>query len=129
MVGLLIVSHSSKIADGARELAAQMSGPAVPIVAVGGTNDGGLGTDAVRIAAAAQQLAGADGFVVLLDLGSAVLSTEMALETIGTPHIISNAPIVEGALLAAVEAAAGSTLAVVAAAADEARDLPKVRQA
>lgn len=128
MVGLLIVSHSAKIAEGARELAAQMSGDAVPIVAIGGTSDGGLGTDATRIATAAQQLNSTDGFVVLLDLGSAVLSTEMALEGISTPHIVSNAPIVEGALLAAVEAAAGSSLAEVAAAADEARDLPKVRQ-
>ncbi len=128
MVGLLIVSHSAKIAEGTRELAAQMSGAAVPIVAIGGTGDGGLGTDAAKIAMAAAQLSNTDGFVVLLDLGSAVLSTEMALEEIGTPHVVSNAPIVEGALLAAVEAAAGSSLAQVAAAAAEARDLPKVRQ-
>ncbi len=128
MVGLLIVSHSAKIAEGTRELAQQMSGASVPIVAIGGTNDGELGTDAAKIATAVAQLSSTDGFVVLLDLGSAVLSTEMALESVSTPHIVSNAPLVEGALLAAVEAAAGSSLAEVAAAAADARDLPKIRQ-
>lgn len=127
MVGLLIVSHSAKIADGVRELAAQMAGADVLIVAVGGTGDGGLGTDAMAIAAAAEQLGATDGFVVLLDLGSAVLSTEMALENHSTPHTISNAPLVEGALLAAVEAATGAPLDQVAAAAEQARHLQKVQ--
>lgn len=127
MVGLLIVSHSAQIANGVRELAAQMAGDAVPIVAIGGTSDGGLGTDAMAIEAAAAQFSNTDGFVVLLDLGSAVLSTEMALETISTPHMISNAPLVEGALLAAVEAATGAPLDQVAAAAEQARHLQKVQ--
>jgi len=127
MVGLLIVSHSAKIADGVRELAIQMAGDDVPIVAVGGTDDGRLGTDALAIASAAAQFANTDGFVVLLDLGSAVLSTEMALENNSTPHTISNAPLVEGALLAAVEAATSAPLEQVAAAADQASHLQKVQ--
>ena len=110
MVGVLIVSHSAQIADGVRELAVQMAGADVPIMAVGGTGDGGLGTDAAKIRAVAAQFSTTDGFVVLLDLGSAVLSTEMALETMDTPHVISNAPLDQ-----------------VAAAAEQARHLQKVQ--
>jgi dihydroxyacetone kinase phosphotransfer subunit len=128
MVGLLIVSHSHKLAEGVKELAAQMTQNDVPIVAVGGTSDGALGTDAEAISAAIDQLATSDGFVVLLDMGSAVLSTEIALESCTQPHMISNAPLVEGALLAAVEAMTGADVHQVAAAAEQARQLQKIQQ-
>jgi dihydroxyacetone kinase phosphotransfer subunit len=127
MIGLLIVSHSRQIAEGVKELAAQMTGGDVPIVAVGGTSDGALGTDAAAIRTGADQLAAADGFVVLLDMGSAVLSTEMALEDVEQPYVISNAPLVEGALLAAVEASGDASLDQVAAAAEQARELQKIQ--
>lgn len=126
MIGLLIVSHSRNIAEGVKELAVQMTQDDVPIVAAGGTEDGTLGTSANLISAAAAQLTNADGFVVLLDMGSAVLSTEMALESSTQPHIVSNAPLVEGALLAAVEASGGANLEEVAAAAEQARQLQKI---
>ncbi len=126
MIGLLIVSHSRNIAQGVKELAIQMTPDDVPIVAAGGTEDGTLGTSADLISAAAAQLSTADGFVVLLDMGSAVFSTEMALEGTTQPHIVSNAPLVEGALLAAVEASGGANLEEVAAAAEQARHLQKI---
>ena len=130
-VGLLIVSHSRKVAEGVRELAEQVSQGHVPIAAVGGMADGSLGTNADDIRAAAEQLVAAsvDGVAVLLDLGSAVMSTELALEGFDTPHRICNAPLVEGAIVAAVEASIGSDLAATAAAAEGASSLRKVQAA
>jgi phosphoenolpyruvate---glycerone phosphotransferase subunit DhaM len=127
-VGLLIVSHSRKLAEGVRELAEQVAQGRVPIAAVGGMADGSLGTNADDIRAAAEQLASAsvDGVAVLLDMGSAVMSTELALEGFDTPHRICNAPLVEGAIVAAVEASIGSDLAATAAAAEGASQLRKV---
>jgi dihydroxyacetone kinase phosphotransfer subunit len=127
-VGLLIVSHSRKVAEGVRELAEQVAQGHVPIAAVGGMADGSLGTNAEEIRRAAEQLASAsvDGVVVLLDLGSAVMSTELALEGFDTPHRISNAPLVEGAIVAAVEASIGADLKATAAAAESASSLRKV---
>jgi dihydroxyacetone kinase phosphotransfer subunit len=128
-VGLLIVSHSRKVAEGVRDLAEQVAQGHVPIAAVGGTADGSLGTNADAIRAAAEQLVGAsvDGVAVLLDLGSAVLSTELALEGFETPFRLCNAPLVEGAIIAAVEASIGADLAATAAAAEAAGSLRKVQ--
>lgn len=128
MIGLLIVSHSRKIAEGVKELADQMTQERVPIVAAGGTSEGGLGTSADLIAQGAAQLAarGVDGMLVLVDLGSAVMSAEIALEGVALPHRLSNAPLVEGALIAAVEASVGADLDRVAAAANQTRELRKI---
>lgn len=128
MIGLLIVSHSRKIAEGVKELADQMTQARVPIVAAGGTNEGELGTSADLIADGAAQLAahGVDGMLVLVDLGSAVMSAEIALESVAQPYRLSNAPLVEGALIAAVEASVGADLDRVAAAADQTRELRKI---
>ncbi len=126
MVGLLIVSHSPRIAEGVKELAEQVAGSKLLIAAVGGASDGALGTNADHIRDAAEQLSSTDGVLVLLDIGSAVLSTEMALENFDRPYILSNAPLVEGALLAAVEAATGADLQQTAAAAKQACELQKV---
>ncbi len=125
MVGLLIVSHSAHIAAGIKELAGQMTSGRVPIAAVGGTSDGRLGTNPDGIRAGFEAIAGPDGVLVLMDLGSAVLSAEAALEGVRHPVQFSNAPLVEGAILAAVEAAAGSDLQRTAAAAERARELQK----
>ena len=125
MVGLLIVSHSAHIAAGIKELAGQMTSGRVPIAAVGGTSDGRLGTDPDGIRAGFEAIAGPDGVLVLMDLGSAVLSAEAALEGVRHPVQFSNAPLVEGAILAAVEAAAGSDLQRTAVAAERARELQK----
>ena len=125
MVGLLIVSHSAQIAAGVKELAEQMSSGHVSISAVGGTSDGRLGTDPDGIRASFDAMAGPDGVLVLMDLGSAVLSAACALEGVRYPVLLSGAPLVEGALLAAVEAAVGGDLQRTAAAADRAREFQK----
>jgi PTS hybrid protein len=128
MVGMLIVSHSRKVAEGVQELAEQMGQHLVPMRTAGGLPDGSLGTSAEVIHAAAQELAGTtiEGLLVLLDLGSAVLSTEMAMEGFAMPHVISDAPLVEGAIMAAIEAAIGGNLERVAAAAERTKGLHKL---
>ena len=126
-VGLVIVSHSVRIADGTAELAGQMAGPDVRIVPAGGLDDGTIGTDAARIAAAIELADAGAGVVVLVDLGSAVLSTVTALELLGDPPNVrlSRGPIVEGAVIAAVQASTGSTLDEVLEAAEAAASMPK----
>ena len=98
-VGLVVVSHSSRIAEGTAELAGQMAGPDVRIVPAGGMEDGAIGTDAARIAVAIGEADAGSGVVVLADLGSAVLATRTALELLGNPENVrlSRGPIVEGA--------------------------------
>jgi dihydroxyacetone kinase phosphotransfer subunit len=126
MVSLLIVSHSAAIAEGVKALAEQMTQGRVTIAAAGGTLDGTLGTSTDLIAQALDRLDPSDGVLVLMDLGSAVMSAETALELSSVSFIMSNAPLVEGAILAAVEAANGATLAQTAAAAERACELVKI---
>jgi phosphoenolpyruvate---glycerone phosphotransferase subunit DhaM len=127
MVGLLIVAHSAQLAQGVRELVEQVSGGKVPIGAVGGDLDGGLGTSVDQIVAELQRIATPDGVLILADLKGAILSAETALELTGELRAqISDAPLVEGAYLAAIEASVGGNLEEVAAAALQARDLPKL---
>jgi len=121
MVGIVIVSHSARLADGVVELAREMAGPDVAMVAAGGLDlpDRPLGTDAAFIAQAIDQAWSDDGVLVLMDLGSAVLSAEMAAEM--TPDerrsrlVLCEAPLVEGAVAAAVAARLGDPLDQVAA--------------
>lgn len=131
MVGLVIVSHSAKIAEGIREFALQLTKPEQCIVAAGGLDDGALGTDAMRICAAIAAADSGAGVVVLVDLGSGVLSAEMALEFLEPQQAartrIADAPIVEGAIAAAVEASIGATLLEVVQAAEAARELRKLQ--
>lgn len=123
IVGLVIVSHSAKIAEGIVELAAQMA-PGVAIVAAGGTDDG-IGTSFERVSDAIG-VAGESGtgVVVLCDLGSAILTTETALDFLDeevTARVrIADAPIVEGAVAAAVAAQIGGDLDAVVLAAESA---------
>lgn len=129
-VSLVIVSHSRRLAEGVAELAGQMAQEKVHIVAAGGTTEGTLGTSVEKILAALHQVAGPDGTLVLLDLGSAVMATEMAVETFTHdshyPVVISSASLVEGAVIAAVEASIGNSLEEVAEAAAHAYMLPKI---
>jgi multiphosphoryl transfer protein len=121
MVGIVIVSHSAQLADGVVELAKQMAGPDVAMVAAGGLDlpDRPLGTDAALIARAIDQAWADDGVLVLMDLGSAVLSAEMAAEMIPEEQqskvLLCEAPLVEGAVAAAVAARLGDPLDQVAA--------------
>jgi phosphoenolpyruvate-protein phosphotransferase/dihydroxyacetone kinase phosphotransfer subunit len=123
MVGLVLVSHSAGIAAGAAELAAQMAGPGVRIGVAGGLDQPGdpLGTDATRVLAAIEAVWSEDGVLVLMDLGSAVLSAEMAVDLLDEERrgrvLLTDAPLVEGAVAAAVAAAVGEPIAAVAEAA------------
>lgn len=129
MVSLLIVSHSAQLAAGVREFVSQAAGDAVQIADAGGTSDGGLGTSPERIQQALERLASSDGTLVLVDLGSAVLGVEVAIEALGATRVqISDAPLVEGAFLAAIEASAGASLEETAAAALQAREMVKVHR-
>jgi phosphocarrier protein FPr len=113
-VGLVIVAHSAQLAAGVVELAGQMTQGKTPMAAAGGAVDDVLGTSADKILAAIQSVDGPDGVLVLLDLGSAILSTEMALEMLSDEQRervrLSYAPLVEGAVAAALEASLGRTL-------------------
>ena len=80
MVGVLIVSHSKKAAEGIYELAVQMAGKDHRVVAVGGMEDGSIGTDALRIKEGIEQANGGEGVVLLADLGSGILSSQMAID-------------------------------------------------
>src|SRR5205809_352988 len=122
MVGLVLISHSQEVAEGVAALAHQMGGADLPIATAGGLEGTGeehpVGTDATRILAAIEQVWSEDGVLVLMDLGSAVLSAEMALDFLDpdrrdTVHL-SGAPFVEGAISAAVAAKLGSPLDAVA---------------
>ncbi len=121
-VGLVLVSHSAQLAAGVAELAAQMAQGKVPIATAGGAGEGILGTSMETILAAIQSVDGPDGVLVLLDLGSAILSTEMALEMLDTEQskrvLLSSAPLVEGAIVAATEASLGRSLQEVKQAAE-----------
>jgi len=132
LVGIVIVSHSAQIAAGTVELARQMAGDDVRIEAAGGTADGSLGTDAAAIMAAIAAADAGAGVLVLVDLGSAVLATQTALELLGEGAAarvrISGGPLVEGAVVAAVQASVGDDLAAVLAAAEEAASLPKLSE-
>ncbi|WP_017884155.1 dihydroxyacetone kinase phosphoryl donor subunit DhaM [Leucobacter sp. UCD-THU] len=119
-VGIVVVSHSAPLAEAAVALALEMTPSDPPrVVLAAGTADGGTGTDAMRVAEAiGEAAADGGGVLVLMDLGSAVLSAEMALEfaDVGeTPVRLTSAPIVEGLLAAVVTAAAGASLDAVEA--------------
>lgn len=120
-VGIVVVSHSSKIAEGACELAAQMA-PAVRLEAAGGTDDGGLGTSLEKVMAAIESANSGEGVVILCDLGSAVMVAESAVEFLGTPQDVSlaDAPLIEGLVAASVAAQGGAGVAAVKAAAESA---------
>lgn len=126
-VALVLVSHSAALAEGLRELAGQMA-PGVQIIAAGGDPVGGLGTSADRVEEAVNTAAG-DGreVVVLTDLGSAVLTAEMVLELLDEEVAgrvrLADAPLVEGAVAAGVEAAGGGSVEQVLAAAERAGGL------
>lgn len=127
MVNLLIVSHSAQLAAGVKEFVDQVARGQITIVAAGGTDDGRIGTSVDRILAGLHEANTPDGTLVMVDLAGAVISVETALELFDAGRaVISDAPLVEGAYLAAVEAASGATLDQAAAAALQARELIKV---
>ena len=121
MVGIVIVSHSFRIAEGVAELAREMGGPDIRLETAGGLDmpDHPIGTDAVLVMQAIERAWSEDGVLVLMDLGSAVLSAEMALDLLEPEQReriqLCEAPLVEGAVAAAVTAKMGASLDAVAA--------------
>jgi len=130
MVGLVLVSHSRQIAAGLADLVAQVAGPEAPLEAVGGAIDGSLGTDGQAVLAALRRACARGETVVLMDLGSAVLSVRTALEELDPAErarvALADAPLVEGAVAAGVVASTGASLNEVVAAAREARLVGKL---
>ena len=128
MVGIVIVSHSQKLAEGVKELARMMAADA-PVAAAGGLEDGGLGTSFERIMAAIESVDTGDGVAVLMDMGSAVMTTEMVLEALDSGDVrMLDAPVVEGAVLAAVESQMGTSLDEIAAKIQRVRDVKKLAE-
>jgi PTS hybrid protein len=128
MVGLVIASHSPKIAEGTAELVRHMAGE-VEIVAVGDDSDGGLGTDPKRLQAAIEGIR-ADEILIFMDVGSSILSAETVLEML-SPEVrekvrLVDTPLVEGAFSAGVMASTGANADECVEAAMEARTEPKL---
>ncbi len=122
-VSIVIVSHSPDVARGTADMVRQMVGSEVRLDWCGGNSDGGLGTDVAAIKAAIDEVFGPAGVALLVDLGGAETNSEMAIElledSLRDRVIICNAPIVEGAVMASVEAAGGASLDRVRATAEE----------
>ncbi|MBE3560417.1 MAG: phosphoenolpyruvate--protein phosphotransferase [Ktedonobacteraceae bacterium] len=131
-VGIVIVAHSARLAHGIVELAAQMTHGKTPLASAGGGENDILGTSVEKILAAIQSVDSPDGVLVLLDLGSAILSTEMALEMLEPEQQkrvrLSHAPLVEGAIAAALDASLGHPLIQVAQAAEKTASVEHLRQ-
>jgi dihydroxyacetone kinase phosphotransfer subunit len=122
-VGIVIVSHSAKVAEGTADMVRQMVGDEVPLAWCGGNPEGGLGTSVEAIMQAIDSAWSEAGVAILVDLGGAETNSEMAIEMIGEPRagriVVCNAPIVEGAVMAATEASGGASLREVVATAHE----------
>jgi phosphoenolpyruvate---glycerone phosphotransferase subunit DhaM len=122
-VGIVVVSHSPKVAEGAIDMVRQMVGEEVPCAWAGGDPAGGLGTDPARIKNAIERVWSEAGVAVFVDLGGAEMNAEMAIEMLAPERVgrvrICNAPVVEGAVVGATEASGGSALEAVCAAAEE----------
>ena len=122
-VGIVIVSHSPLVAQGAADMVRQMVGDEVPLAWCGGDPGGGLGTSVEAIIAAVDRAWSEAGVAVLVDLGGAETNSEMAVEMLGIERasrvVVCNAPVVEGAVMAATEASGGASLAAVKATAEE----------
>src|SRR5687767_12478583 len=120
MVGIVVVSHSRRLAEAALALAMEMvHGQAPPVAIAAGLDADTFGTNALEVKAAIESVCSTEGAVVLMDLGSAVLSTELALDLIDPlireSVVLTAAPLVEGLVAAMVQAAGGASAAEVAA--------------
>lgn len=109
MVGLVIVSHSENLAKSVIELTAMMA-PDAKISAAGGLEDGSFGTSFERIQNAVEEVYSDEGVIILMDLGSAVMTTEMVIEMMdGQKVAMADCPLVEGAVVATISAVSGRT--------------------
>ncbi|MCP3031688.1 PTS-dependent dihydroxyacetone kinase phosphotransferase subunit DhaM [Halobacillus sp. A1] len=118
--GIVLISHSAKVAEGIKEIIHQVAKD-VPIELAGGTNDGRIGTDVEKIQTAIERAHTDSGVLLIYDLGSAMMNAEVAVEMSEFDDIeIANAPLLEGAYVAAVESGMGKSLAQVKLAAERA---------
>jgi phosphoenolpyruvate---glycerone phosphotransferase subunit DhaM len=128
-VGIVLVSHSAPLAEGTADLAGQVSGADVIIGTAGGTDDGRLGTSIDKVERALRRADGGAGIVIVPDLGSSVLTVRTLLadaDDLPDQVVMADAPFVEGAVAAAVTAAAGGDLKAVLEAAQGARHASKL---
>jgi phosphoenolpyruvate---glycerone phosphotransferase subunit DhaM len=125
-VGIVLVSHSRDLARGLAELASQVAGPEVRVEPAGGGPEGTLGTSGATVGEAIARADSGQGVVVLADLGSAVLTVKHLMEHLDGGVRLVDAPFVEGAVAAAVMAAAGQPLDDVVQAAEGTRGASKL---
>ena len=131
MIGIVIVSHSIKIAEGIVDLCYEMVDDSIKIIPAGGTNDGRIGTDPIKIKEAIEKTYDGDGVVVLVDIGSSLMNVDMAKELledeIRLKVKILDTPIVEGSIGVAVEALISNDIDKILEVAEEARITKKIR--
>jgi dihydroxyacetone kinase phosphotransfer subunit len=122
-VGIVIVSHSPKVAEGTADMVRQMVGATVPLAWTGGDPDGGLGTDVAAVVAAVERAWSDAGVAILVDLGGAQTSSALAVELLDPARrgkvVVCDAPLVEGAVMAATESSCGGSLEAVRRTAEE----------
>lgn len=126
MVGIVVASHSRRLAEGVVELA-QMMAPNVPIAAAGGLEDDTAGSSCRKILGAMTQVYSDDGVAVLTDIGSTIMTAEIAMEMFNRPRMkLVDCPLVEGAVVAAIEANQGASLEQIEQRAIEAGTIKKL---
>lgn len=127
MVGIVLVSHSLALALEVANLARALTAEKPAVFATGGAEDGSLGTSIDRLRTAVAAADQGDGVIILADIGSSVLTAKLLVEDLRADHIVlADAPLVEGAVAAAVMAGAGAPLPDVLAAAEQARTTGKL---
>ena len=125
MVGIVIVSHSGPLAEAIVQYTGLMAGEA-RVAAAGGTDEGGFGTSFQKIYDAVEKVDSPEGVLVLMDMGSAVMTAEMVLEAYGSDSVeMVDCPIVEGAVVATINAQAGMSRAEIKEALSEVAATPK----
>lgn len=127
MIGIVVVSHSSKVAEGVVDIAKQVSNEAIPIMAAGGTSDGRIGTDAMKIKDAIEAVDQGNGVLIFVDLGSAILSAETAIDLLGAESVeIVDAPLVEGVIASSVQVTITNDIEDIKRVAHESKNMNKI---
>ena len=112
MVGIVLVSHSNKLVEGLKELISQMA-PEIKICTAGGTDDGRIGTDPIKIMNAIEESYSDEGVLLFFDIGSAIMNAELAIDmlddSISSNVDICKTSLVEGAFVAAIESSMGKS--------------------
>ena len=125
MVGIVIVSHSKNLADSVVEFTGLMA-PDANIAAAGGMEDGSFGTIFEKIQKAIESVYSEEGVIVLMDMGSAVMTTEMVLDMFEPDTVkMADCPLVEGAVVATINAVSGMKMDEILAALSQVAGTPK----